>query len=656
VKLRLLVVCAVVLVFAPAASAMRWLDEPPPPDTTPPTFSNVPGAITVEATSSGGATVNYTDPTATDDVDGPVPVSCAPASGSQFNIGTTSVDCSATDSSGNTGHASFDVTVHDTTPPVLGAMPSDISDTTESPAGKAEIYSLPTATDTVDSNPSVSCSPASGSTFPVGTTTVHCHATDDSGNSSPDGTFTVAITLVDHTAPTLSVPASFSVDTENPGGTTVSYVATASDNVDPSPSVQCSPGSGSTFPIGSTTVNCTAHDASGNTSPTASFTITVHLVDHTPPVLSGVPANKIVEANGPSGSVVIFPTPTATDALDGPIANVTCAPASGSKFPIATTTVTCSATDSHGNTGHASFTITVRDTSPPTLIVPAPRSVYATTPTGIPDTAVAIVSFISAASAKDIADTHPVITHNVPSFIPVGIRTITFFARDASGNSVSRSVNLTVLPEPPPGTPPLPTPRAPKPPGDVPNLKAIPGSGTMRLVWGAVPGAKQYVVYRSESTTRRTSGNSHGQVVYTGTKTTFTDRGLVNGTEYRYVVVSEDAGGNQSAGVAIIAVPHRDLLRSPKNGARLRKAPKLVWTRDAEASYYNAQLLRNGVKILSVWPTGTSYRLKKSWKFEGRTYKLKAGVYQWFVWPGYGPRAQVVYGQMLGGRSFRIVG
>ena len=57
----------------------------------------------------------------------------------------------------------------------------------------------------------------------------------------------------------------------------------------------------------------------------------------------------------------------------------------------------------------------------------------------------------------------------------------------------------------------------------------------------------------------------------------------MNGTEYRYVVVSEDAAGNQSTGVAIVAVPRQDRLRSPKNGARLRTAPKLVWAPDAEA-------------------------------------------------------------------------
>jgi hypothetical protein len=54
----------------------------------------------------------------------------------------------------------------------------------------------------------------------------------------------------------------------------VNYVASATDNTDPNPTVGCVPPSGSTFPIGSTTVACTATDASGNTS-NDSFQITV---------------------------------------------------------------------------------------------------------------------------------------------------------------------------------------------------------------------------------------------------------------------------------------------------------------------------------------------------------------------------------------------
>ena len=80
-------------------------------DTTPPSL-NLPGNKTAEA----GAAVTYT-PTATDLVDGSVPVSCSPASGSDFPVGTTTVNCSATDAHHNTATGSFTVTVNEPPPP-----------------------------------------------------------------------------------------------------------------------------------------------------------------------------------------------------------------------------------------------------------------------------------------------------------------------------------------------------------------------------------------------------------------------------------------------------------------------------------------------------------------------------------------------------------
>jgi hypothetical protein len=110
-----------------------------------------------------------------------------------------------------------------------------------------------------------------------------------------------------------------------------------------------------------------------------------------------------------------------------------------------------------------------------------------------------------------------------------------------------------------------------------------------------------------------------------------------------------------SAGVAAVALPMRSLLKSPKDGARLRKPPKLVWAKNSEATYYNVQLFRGNVKILSKWPLDTAFLLQKKWKYQTRTYTLTPGVYRWYVWPGFGARAAVDYGEMLGFSSFQIV-
>lgn len=80
--------------------------------------------------------------------------------------------------------------VVDTTPPVL-TLPSPITVTATSPSGAAVSFSV-TAADNVDPNPSVVSVPASGSLFPIGTTTVHSTATDFSGNSA-SATFTVNV-------------------------------------------------------------------------------------------------------------------------------------------------------------------------------------------------------------------------------------------------------------------------------------------------------------------------------------------------------------------------------------------------------------------------------------------------------------------------------
>jgi len=79
------------------------------PDTTAPVLT-LPSNMTVKATSFAGAAVTFA-PTATDDVDGSVAVTCVPASGSTFALGTTTVNCSATDAAGNTATGSFTVTV-----------------------------------------------------------------------------------------------------------------------------------------------------------------------------------------------------------------------------------------------------------------------------------------------------------------------------------------------------------------------------------------------------------------------------------------------------------------------------------------------------------------------------------------------------------------
>ncbi len=78
----------------------------------------------------------------------------------------------------------------------------------------------------------------------------------------------------DTAPPTITIPFAVTANATSPTGAIVTYVVTVTDDVDPNPIVACAPPSGSTFPIGATTVNCTATDAAGNQA-TASFTVRV---------------------------------------------------------------------------------------------------------------------------------------------------------------------------------------------------------------------------------------------------------------------------------------------------------------------------------------------------------------------------------------------
>ena len=112
--------------------------------------------------------------------------------------------------------------------------------------------------------------------------------------------------------------------------------------------------------VGFKTVNVRVTDGDGG-STTASTQVEV--VDVTPPVVT-VPADITVEATSPAGATVSFSV-SAEDDVDGAITPI-CDASSGDTFPLGTTEVTCSATDNAGNTGSASFDITVQTRLPQT--------------------------------------------------------------------------------------------------------------------------------------------------------------------------------------------------------------------------------------------------------------------------------------------------
>ena len=98
----------------------------------------------------------------------------------------------------------------------------------------------------------INCTPASGSFFPVGTTTVTC-----TSSAGPTCTFTV--TVNDAQPPSITCPANITVSNDpNQCGAVVNYPPPTATKLPQFGTINCSPSSGSFFPVGTTTVTCTS--------------------------------------------------------------------------------------------------------------------------------------------------------------------------------------------------------------------------------------------------------------------------------------------------------------------------------------------------------------------------------------------------------------
>ena len=574
-------------------------------DSTAPALS-VPFDYSIVTTSPSGEAVTFTT-TATDLVDGSVPVTCNPPSGSTFPLGTTSVTCTASDSRGNSGSAGFNLTLV-TSPPPPG-NPDLVAEAT-SPDGARVTFNTSDSEDDDGRPGSGGCSPAPGTTFPLGETTVVC----------PSGNFTVSV--VDTTPPSLSLPANITAVATGPSGAAVTFTATASDLVDGSVSVVCTPPSGSTFALGTATVNCSASDSRGNTS-TGSFqveitseptpptnpdditaeatgpggavvtfdlgldgdarpitcqpasgstfplgatavtcssgaTFTVTVIDTTPPSLT-LPANITREATSPSGATATF-SASATDLVDGSI-GVTCTPPSGSTFALGTTTVTCTATDANHNTINGTFSVTVVDTTPPVLTLPSNMTIEATSPAG------AVATF--SATASDLVDGTVGVTCTPPSgsTFALGTTTVSCSANDSRGNSSSGAFTVSVVDTTPPEiTSVTVSPNSIWPP----NKKMVAVAVTINVedIADPVPLTRIFDITCDE-----TIGSGDAQITGLLTAELRADRDAKgNGRVYTLHVEAIDASGNRSTVTVTVTVPHDESSSSTTKVPSKRRA------------------------------------------------------------------------------------
>jgi hypothetical protein len=392
-------------------------------DTTKPVLK-VPEKVVKEATAVN-TPVNIGEATATDIFK----VAISNDAPEAFAIGTTKVTWTAKDENGNVSTAEQEVTVTDTTKPVLKVPESMTTEATALRTPVADIGKA-TATDIFK----VTIKNDAPSDYPLGTTKVTWTATDENGNIT---TAEQNITIADTTKPVIKVPAAVKAEATalkspvNIGGATATDIFKVTITND----------APSDYPIGVTKVTWKATDENGNFS-TAEQLITV--VDTTKPVLE-VPADMKVEATAVRTPVAIGEA-KATDIFKVTITND--APAD---YPIGVTKVTWTATDENGNVSTAVQNITIVDTTKPVLKVIS--DITSAEATGLKTTVtlkatatdifpVKISIDIPASSPITAGDETNTVTYNVD--LPVGTTKVTWTATDSNGNSVSGVQNLTI--------------------------------------------------------------------------------------------------------------------------------------------------------------------------------------------------------------------
>lgn len=311
----------------------------------------------------------------------------------------------------------------DTQPPLVTAPAAVTVEATGALTGVA--LGSASAHDDVDG--SLNAVPDTTGPFPVGSHTVTWTATDSAGNTGSD---TQSVTVQDTTAPDVQAPADLTVQSTGDAVAVDLGRASASDRVDGSLSARAD--NTGPFALGTHTVTWTATDSAGNTG-SDTQTVVVTLSDVTAPVVSA-PPDITVEASG-SLTAVALGSASAVDNVDGSLG---ASPNRSGPFRVGTHTITWSATDSAGNTGSATQTVMVQDTTPPALNKPATRTVDAT--------GYLTDVNLNAPTATDLVDGDITAVADRIGPFASGRHNITWTATDAAGNSRQVMQTLKVRP------------------------------------------------------------------------------------------------------------------------------------------------------------------------------------------------------------------
>lgn len=401
------------------------------------------------------------------------------ASGTVFNLGTSTVTYTVTDVSGNISSCNFTVTITDNQSPLI-TCPSNVTQNNNATTCSTVVTGIAPliASDncTVSSiaysisgaTTSSGISDASGESFNVGVSTVSYSIFDAAGNSS---SCSFNVTITDNQAPTITCPVN--VTQNNDAGSCSAIV----NGISPITNDNCSvtsitynitgatttsgvgDASGTSFNVGTSNVTYTVQDAAGNSN-SCSFNVTI--VDIQPPTIncrnnintsatpglcSRVINNTALTINNDNCGIAST-TWVITGATTGSGINN----ANGTSFNVGLSTVTYTVTDIHGNVSTCSFTVNISDNQFPVISCPSNVTMFNDL-----NQCGAIVNNIGLVSATDncsIASiTYTISGATIGSgindasgeFFNVGISTVTYSVTDPSGRTSTCAFTVTII-------------------------------------------------------------------------------------------------------------------------------------------------------------------------------------------------------------------
>jgi len=395
--------------------------------------------------------------------------------GATFPLGATVVRWTAADAAGNTRSCTFTVVVQDLTDPTVQTCPNNISTITDPNLCSAVVNYTVFFQDNCDGGNRVGTrieGLASGSAFPLGTTTVIHRYVDAASNDFAECQFTV--TVRDFQSPVISCPTNIIVNANGtisggtggsplaspvitaagPCGVNLRYIAPVGTDNCPNPQTDnigglgdgAATGAGNYYAYnGVYTEVWRVTDASGN-SATCSFTITV--LDGVTPSIT-CPSNTTVNNDlGECDAAVDYAFPYFADNCFNYTLTQLAGPNSGQEFPVGTTSVSFRVTDNAGNSTSCSFTVTVLDKEKPVITTCPPARNINTSSNGTGDCSGLVPNLIPEVVATDncqvasitqspLAGTSFGSAHNDVIWVVI---TVT----DIYGNSTTCQVQLTL--------------------------------------------------------------------------------------------------------------------------------------------------------------------------------------------------------------------